>query len=94
MTCHLCETGFPQKNGIHYGTQRLGMIPDTPCTDHDPEDFWRLDVAIMTTLVEAKELLTCLDRLEFRSIDTETRHTLEWLRNATHRAIRAKEERS
>lgn len=33
MTCELCKRGFPRTYlGIHYGTQALGMIPDTPCT--------------------------------------------------------------
>jgi len=29
--CHLCTTGFRRVDGIHIGSQRLGMIPDTPC---------------------------------------------------------------
>ncbi len=32
--CQLCERGFPKKDGHHYGTQSLGMIPNTPCGDH------------------------------------------------------------
>lgn len=41
MTCRLCEVGFPLGDGkthgvpegIHYGSQRKGMIPNTPCAD-------------------------------------------------------------
>jgi len=29
--CDLCAKGFPLKDGQHYGTQALGMIPETPC---------------------------------------------------------------
>lgn len=29
--CRLCDTGFRRVNGIHVGSQRLGMIPDIPC---------------------------------------------------------------
>jgi hypothetical protein len=29
--CRLCDAGFRRVNGIHIGSQRLGMIPDTPC---------------------------------------------------------------
>ncbi len=31
MRCGNCEIGFRRVNGIHIGSQRLGMIPDTPC---------------------------------------------------------------
>lgn len=31
VTCRLCTAGFPISHGNHYGTQRLGMIPHTPC---------------------------------------------------------------
>jgi hypothetical protein len=30
--CHLCDAGFRRVEGIHIGSQRLGMIPDRPCT--------------------------------------------------------------
>lgn len=30
-TCHLCDHGFRRVDGIHIGSQRLGMIPDAPC---------------------------------------------------------------
>lgn len=29
--CGDCEAGFRRVDGIHIGSQRLGMIPDTPC---------------------------------------------------------------
>ena len=29
--CGNCDVGFRRVNGIHIGSQRLGMIPDTPC---------------------------------------------------------------
>jgi hypothetical protein len=29
--CRLCEKGFPIQEGVHYGTQSLGMIPSTLC---------------------------------------------------------------
>lgn len=31
VTCELCDRGFRRVRGIHIGSQRLGMIPDTPC---------------------------------------------------------------
>ena len=31
VQCRLCATGFRRVNGIHIGSQRLGMIPNTPC---------------------------------------------------------------
>lgn len=34
--CDLCHRGFPLKDGVHYGTQSLGMIPSTPCA-YQPE---------------------------------------------------------
>lgn len=38
--CRLCEKGFPLADGspVHYGTQRLGMIPETPCSP--AAEFW------------------------------------------------------
>lgn len=31
--CYLCSVGFPLRDdGMHYGTQALGMIPDTKCS--------------------------------------------------------------
>jgi hypothetical protein len=30
-TCSLCDRGFRRVNGIHVPSQRLGMIPATPC---------------------------------------------------------------
>lgn len=30
-TCGNCDAGFRRVSGIHIGSQRLGMIPDTPC---------------------------------------------------------------
>ncbi len=27
----LCDSGFPLEGSVHFGTQRLGMIPNTPC---------------------------------------------------------------
>lgn len=29
--CRLCDSGHPKINGSHIPTQRLGMIPVTPC---------------------------------------------------------------
>jgi hypothetical protein len=29
--CALCAAGFRRVNGIHVGSQRLGMIPNSPC---------------------------------------------------------------
>lgn len=29
--CPHCEAGFRRVGGVHIGSQRLGMIPDTPC---------------------------------------------------------------
>ena len=29
--CGLCDAGFRRVDGIHVGSQRLGMIPDRPC---------------------------------------------------------------
>lgn len=31
VTCGYCDRGFRRVNGIHIGSQRLGMIPDSPC---------------------------------------------------------------
>ncbi len=31
VQCHLCDAGFSRINGIHVGSQRLGMIPSSPC---------------------------------------------------------------
>lgn len=31
VKCRLCEAGFRRVEGIHVGSQRLGMIPNTPC---------------------------------------------------------------
>ncbi|HSX23223.1 MAG TPA: hypothetical protein VLE97_10670 [Gaiellaceae bacterium] len=30
-SCSLCEAGFRRVDGIHIGSQRLGMIPNRPC---------------------------------------------------------------
>ena len=30
-TCIHCERGFRRVDGIHVGSQRLGMIPNVPC---------------------------------------------------------------
>lgn len=30
-SCELCDAGFRRVDGIHIGSQRLGMIPDKPC---------------------------------------------------------------
>lgn len=30
-SCALCDAGFRRVDGIHIGSQRLGMIPDKPC---------------------------------------------------------------
>jgi hypothetical protein len=30
-TCTNCDQGFRRVHGIHIGSQRLGMIPDSPC---------------------------------------------------------------
>jgi hypothetical protein len=32
IQCGNCDVGFRRINGVHIGSQRLGMIPDTPCT--------------------------------------------------------------
>lgn len=29
--CSLCTAGFRREGGVHVGSQRLGMIPSTPC---------------------------------------------------------------
>lgn len=29
--CPLCDAGFRRVDGVHIGSQRLGMIPNTPC---------------------------------------------------------------
>lgn len=34
--CFLCEKGFPIKDGVHYGTQSLGMIPSSLCATTPP----------------------------------------------------------
>ena len=38
-SCELCDAGFRRVEGIHVGSQRLGMIPDRPCAhvyaEHD-----------------------------------------------------------
>lgn len=34
--CDLCAAGFPLNGYIHYGTQSLGMIPDTRCKARPP----------------------------------------------------------
>jgi hypothetical protein len=31
VTCAHCERGFRRVAGTHIGSQKLGMIPDTPC---------------------------------------------------------------
>ena len=31
-SCGNCDIGFRRVDGIHIGSQRLGMIPDTPCS--------------------------------------------------------------
>ena len=31
VQCALCDAGFRRVDGIHIGSQRLGMIPDRPC---------------------------------------------------------------
>lgn len=31
VTCDYCDRGFRRVDGIHIGSQRLGMIPDDPC---------------------------------------------------------------
>ena len=30
-SCQLCTIGFPVEEGMHLPTQKLGMIPPTPC---------------------------------------------------------------
>ena len=30
-TCGHCDKGFRRVDGIHIGSQRLGMIPEAPC---------------------------------------------------------------
>ena len=32
--CGLCDQGFPKEDGIHHGSQSLGMIPPTACAAH------------------------------------------------------------
>jgi outer membrane murein-binding lipoprotein Lpp len=39
--CFLCEKGFPVQNGVHYGTQSLGMIPSTLCATAPTESSER-----------------------------------------------------
>lgn len=31
ITCDYCDRDFRRVDGIHIGSQRLGMIPDAPC---------------------------------------------------------------
>ena len=31
VTCDYCDRGFRRVDGIHIGSQRVGMIPDAPC---------------------------------------------------------------
>ncbi len=31
VRCRLCDAGFRRVDGVHVGSQSLGMIPDTPC---------------------------------------------------------------
>ena len=31
VVCGYCDRGFRRVDGIHIGSQRLGMIPDAPC---------------------------------------------------------------
>lgn len=31
VTCRLCDDGFRRVDGVHVPSQRLGMIPTTPC---------------------------------------------------------------
>jgi len=31
VTCSLCDQGFRRVDGVHIPSQRLGMIPATPC---------------------------------------------------------------
>jgi hypothetical protein len=31
ITCDYCDRGFRRVDGIHIGSQRLGMIPNAPC---------------------------------------------------------------
>jgi len=31
VQCRLCDDGFRRVGGTHVGSQRLGMIDDTPC---------------------------------------------------------------
>jgi hypothetical protein len=29
--CSMCERGFKRRGGVHLPSQRLGMIPESPC---------------------------------------------------------------
>lgn len=31
VACRHCDRGFRRVDGVHIGSQRLGMIPSTPC---------------------------------------------------------------
>jgi len=31
ITCYYCDQGFRRVDGVHVASQRLGMIPTTPC---------------------------------------------------------------
>ncbi len=31
IQCRLCDAGFRRVDGVHVGSQSLGMIPGTPC---------------------------------------------------------------
>lgn len=46
--CDMCNTGFPiTADGFHYGTQALGMIPNTKCPMHvEPTVFLGGDEAV------------------------------------------------
>lgn len=45
--CYLCDTGFPICAGVHYGTQRLGMISNTPC---EHANFWAVHLGNATDI--------------------------------------------
>lgn len=63
-TCRLCEQGFRRENGVHVGSQRLGMIPTTPCERvfavHGG-NATALDVRPYLAYIDGKPLLSRLD---------------------------------
>ncbi len=88
--CRGCQRGFPFKRGVHYGTQALGMIPDTPCQawaeyveemsklpDSEAE---QLREQLTAALAQASSTAQLLE--QERSHSAALRVRVEWLRKA------------